>query len=314
MTNYSNINFTIIIPHYNSPDLLDRCVKSIPIRDDIQIIVVDDCSPSSFDSLKEHLYLRHPFVELYTTPKAGSAGRARNIGLDHAQGKWLLFADADDLFVNNLSDIFDSKINAEEDLIFFRKMSVLSSNLTEKVNRGGWNDKMIDLYFKNGDETDLRRSFYAPWCKMIKREIVVKNNIRFDETRYSNDAFFSVSVGLYSKKIAVENYPIYVLTVREGSLVDNFCKKPGELDERADVCIRVQELLKKYDYPIDLKFLSRYAMNYYKEDKKNFVTFIKRIKGLNISNRQYFKEILYNFKINETYKLIIWLRFKMLFT
>ncbi len=314
MTDNSYINVTIIIPHYNSPDLLDRCIQSIPIRDDIQIIVVDDCSPISFDSLKKHLYLSHPSVEIYKTPIGGSAGRARNIGLDHAQGKWLLFADADDLFVNNLSDIFDSKINAEEDLIFFRKISVLSSDLTEKVDRGGWNDKMIDLYLRNGDETDLRRSFYAPWCKMIKREIVVKNNIRFDETRYSNDAFFSVSVGLYSKRIAVENYPIYVLTVREGSLVDNFCKKPGELDERANVCIRVQELLKKHDFPVDLKFLSRFAMNYYKEDNKNFHYFIKRIKALNIGNWHFFKEILYNYKINETYKLIIWLRFKMLFS
>ncbi len=42
-------DYSIIIPHYNIPKLLLRCVKSIPERDDVQIIVVDDCSPENVD-------------------------------------------------------------------------------------------------------------------------------------------------------------------------------------------------------------------------------------------------------------------------
>ncbi len=38
------INFTVIIPHKNLPLLLDRLINSIPIRDDLEIIVVDDGS------------------------------------------------------------------------------------------------------------------------------------------------------------------------------------------------------------------------------------------------------------------------------
>lgn len=36
--------FTIIIPHKDIPDLLMRCLKSIPVSEDIQVIVVDDNS------------------------------------------------------------------------------------------------------------------------------------------------------------------------------------------------------------------------------------------------------------------------------
>ena len=39
-----NICFSFIIPHKNNPTLLQRCVNSIPSRDDIQIIIVDDNS------------------------------------------------------------------------------------------------------------------------------------------------------------------------------------------------------------------------------------------------------------------------------
>jgi glycosyltransferase involved in cell wall biosynthesis len=38
------INYTIIIPHKNIPHLLQRCLDSIPRRNDLQIIVVDDNS------------------------------------------------------------------------------------------------------------------------------------------------------------------------------------------------------------------------------------------------------------------------------
>lgn len=38
------ISYSIIIPHYNTPNLLIRYLKSIPLRNDIQIIVADDYS------------------------------------------------------------------------------------------------------------------------------------------------------------------------------------------------------------------------------------------------------------------------------
>ena len=37
-------NYSVIIPHYNIVPLLERCLKSIPDREDIQIVVVDDNS------------------------------------------------------------------------------------------------------------------------------------------------------------------------------------------------------------------------------------------------------------------------------
>ena len=41
------VNYSIIIPHKNSADLLQYCLNSIPLRDDIQVIVVDDNSDAN---------------------------------------------------------------------------------------------------------------------------------------------------------------------------------------------------------------------------------------------------------------------------
>lgn len=37
-------HFTLIIPHKNVPDLLQRCIKSLPERNDMQVVIVDDNS------------------------------------------------------------------------------------------------------------------------------------------------------------------------------------------------------------------------------------------------------------------------------
>ena len=90
-------SYTIIIPHKNCPDLLKRCVDSIPVRDDVQIIVVDD---NSDEDKKPSIERKGMEVVLLDASSSKGAGRARNVGLKHAKGKWLLFADADDYYRN----------------------------------------------------------------------------------------------------------------------------------------------------------------------------------------------------------------------
>lgn len=43
-TSMDNIQLSIIIPHYNTPDSLIQLVQTIPVRRDIQILIVDDNS------------------------------------------------------------------------------------------------------------------------------------------------------------------------------------------------------------------------------------------------------------------------------
>ena len=121
--------FSIIIPHYNIPDLLMRCLKSIPVSEDIQVIVVDDNSPDSNTYLKRFPELSRPNLEFIRTTEGKGAGYARNVGLDHAIGKWLLFADADDFYVENMYDVIKPYSYSEADIVFFRPRSVYSDDI-----------------------------------------------------------------------------------------------------------------------------------------------------------------------------------------
>ena len=242
---------SIIIPHYDIPDLLMRCLKSIPVSEDIQVIVVDDNSPNADKYLERYPELSRPNLELICEPKNGGPGYARNVGLDHAKGKWLLFADADDLFEDDMYDILKPYITSEADIIFFKNKTVYSDDISKPISRVGYINKYIDDFIKTGYDKYIRLRYCAAWGKMIKRDYIVRHKIRFDEIENSEDLYFSFCAGYYAKKIKAVNQILYIYTFRKDSLAGIFCSKPGELEVRAEVSFRMEKLFKQLNVNIE---------------------------------------------------------------
>ncbi len=283
----SDYNFSVIIPHYNIPGLLVRCLNSVPIREDIQVIVIDDCSPEADTYLKQYPELSRPYLEFYNTPKGGSAGRARNIGLDHAKGKWLIFLDADDLLTDNAEQILNETIDRSEDILFYNTKCVLSNDLSKKSDRNFYAHFFTE-YASNHDESPFRYSFQSLWGKVIKRELVQSNKIRFEETRYSNDVYFSLVSGHLAKKIAVFDKPLYIITERPGSLASSqFGTKKISLDEcqtRFDVSLRAKLLRDKWG----IKVFSFQVFEFSEKMRRNYPwAYVKLLSRLCFSHPYY---------------------------
>lgn len=231
--------FSIIIPHKDIPDLLQRCLDSIPVRDDVEVIVVDDDSdPAKVD------FQRFPKWEgqryaCHFTKEGKGAGYARNVGLDHAKGRWVIFADADDFFTADFNALLDEVAEAKEDIVFFDYINVLSDDITRQVKERVWYSNSMASY-RNGKlpEAAFKALFPVAWCRFVKRELVEANSVRFSETPCGNDVFFSAQVNALAKSIKVSETICYVLTQREGSVSSN-------VDATAkDLKVRLQEGLK----------------------------------------------------------------------
>src|SRR5699024_3665852 len=103
--------------------------------------------------------------------KNKGAGRARNVGLKHASGKWLLFLDADDFFTEGAFDVLYKHISSSHDIIFFRMTSCYSDTFEEAERHESYCEK-IDDYFSTKNEYELRCKFASPWAKMIRSQLV----------------------------------------------------------------------------------------------------------------------------------------------
>lgn len=278
------MNFTFIIPHYNTPQLLLRCLNSIPTREDIQIIVIDDCSPNTPELSRIIEQIQQlPQIELYYTPQGGSAGRARNIGIEHALGKWLIFADADDFFSEQLEHLMDTYLNAKEDVIFFNFQSVMSENISQISHRESDYNTYFEEYRKKQNENNFRFQYITPWGKFIKRKLVEDYHIRFDEIRYANDVMFSILVGCTAKKILPIDIPLYIVTERHGSLTSNFCQKENETVIRTQVALNAYNTIQKHGYDFSFNYQIFIQILVYNKEYKELTSIFHTINNYGIS-------------------------------
>ena len=230
----------------------------------------------------------------------------------HAKGEWLLFADADDFYVEDMYDIISSNADSEADVIYFKKESVLSENIIQKTDRDIYIDRMINNYYANGDEWPLRFMYCPTWGKMIKRDLINKFNIRFEEIRYSNDAFFSLFVGYHAETIEVVNKVLYVLTSRPDSLVANYCSKPNELRIRAEVHYRSDLFLHQHQMCKE-RSMKQYLLLMFNNDRKLFKYYFFKLDEIYPSKlsalRDFCKNKPLRFKIKfYLYSFLVWTR------
>ena len=224
-----------------------------PIFSGLILIWIDDCSPDANRYLKDYPELSRPYLEYYCTSQGGSAGRARNVGLDHAKGKWLIFLDADDLLTDDAEQILDETINRPEDIIFYNTTCVMSDDLSKASDRNFYGH-YFEEYEETHDDLYFRYSFHSLWGKVIKRYLVETHKVRFDEIRYSNDAYFSLVTGHFAQQIAVINKTFFIVTERSGSLASSqFGTTKISLEEcqkRFDVALRSRLLLDEWGVKI----------------------------------------------------------------
>ena len=213
-----NIKFSFIIPHKNSPKLLERCLASIPRNENIQIIVVDDNSSTNIVDFDHFPGKDEKCVEVYLTKAGKGAGYARNIGLKYALGDWIIFADADDYFTDNALSILNKQYKNNADVVYFYSQSIYDDT-KEKADRANIYNSLVNAYLSDRTmENKIRVGFLVPWAKMIKRYLIEKNNIQFDEVPAANDVYFAVLTGLAARCIDAVPETIYVVTVNRGSI------------------------------------------------------------------------------------------------
>ena len=193
-----NYIYSIVIPHYNTPELLGKMLNSIPNREDIQIIVVDDCSKA--DEVSKLKSLQHMNLELYLLQENHGAGYARNVGIDHAKGKWMLVVDADDVFAGNAFDVFDKYKNSEVDYLCY----VIDSLGRDLKPDGAWirSSESIKKYCKNKSANNLLLLRYQNLIcrnKMVSLAFIKKHNIRFEVCEVNNDVFYGLAIGHLGK-------------------------------------------------------------------------------------------------------------------
>lgn len=276
----TSYNYTLIIPHYNIPKLLRRCLRTVPKRDDLQVIVVDDCSTNELEEL-EKVKQEYDWVEWYDTGTNGGGGKSRNIGLQHAKGKYLIFADADDYFVDDIIEIWDNAITDDSVDIFYFSIESRESNTGILSWRHLNKIKSIQKLKNKKKDFDkwLRFCYTEPWGKLIRRNLILKYDIIFKERMVANDFYFSIKLGYFARKVKFIDKIGYIYTVRQNSISFNQLESPQRIINRLKSYYEVEIFAKENNigiYPFSRFFIAIYFKH--KDCKKFLNEFIDEYK------------------------------------
>lgn len=257
-----SIKYSIIIPHYNSIDLLIKLFSTIPDTKDIEVIVVDDNSSTEIENIKKYIHERNNIKMFINDSGKKGAGSCRNIGLKKASGKWLLFADSDDFFLPEWKTIVGDYYDTDADMVYFAPHGVDLKTGEESKRHHLYRDlvyKYIDSPTVES-KVNLQARFCTPWSKMIRKSMVDKNGFIFDEVMASNDIMFITKCAFAAEKIAADKRNIYCVTRGGTSLTSK--KDKEKFMSRVDVVIRrynyLKDILPKKEF--EYVHIDRYAL------------------------------------------------------
>ncbi|RED19604.1 glycosyltransferase involved in cell wall biosynthesis [Flavobacterium cutihirudinis] len=214
---------SIIIPIYNVEKYIERCLFSVfnQTYKEIEIILVNDCSPDSSMEIVERILKENPIetrVKVINHDENKGLSDARNTGIINAQGEYIYFLDSDDAITLDCIQTLVNNSNGEEVII----ASVLKDDKTlywENQNIGGYKgNEVFDAYF-NGDIYDMACN------KLVKKDFLINNQLFFKPKLIHEDFLWSYQVAMATSSMIIIKEPTYIYFVRSGSLNTNFTKR-----------------------------------------------------------------------------------------
>ena len=215
------MTFSIIIPVYNVKDYLEKCIESVLAQEleDAEIILVDDGSTDGESGrICDRYGVRYPGLIQVIHQENGGLGAARNTGIDHASGQYLLFLDSDDYLLPGLLERLRSLLETSTyDIIDFG--FVIDQNGVLKEKHAG--EIGTTEPFTLRDHPEMLLVLPAAWRRLYSRELFLRSGIRYPSRVWYED--IRTTLKLYADAESIISIPeaYYGYVVREGSITRN---------------------------------------------------------------------------------------------
>lgn len=276
---------SVIVPVYNTEKYLKNCIDSLLKQnfENYEIIVINDLSPGNAEEIIKS-YNDKKIVYIKNKTNKG-IGYNRNLGIKKAKGEYVCFIDSDDYVKENfISKMYNYSKENNLDLCVCDYVNVDEEG--NKLKEFNLSDFCITNYEENNKilcEINL-----APWNKLYKKDMLVKNKIEFSETlKYEDLSFVALSIK-NSKKIGKINEQLNYYTIHNNSETTTRDKRVFDIFKQLDI-VRDEYKSGKYLDELTVSVLLNYTIQQrYQIDKDTQSKFIDdAFKYLNDNNIDY---------------------------
>ena len=256
------VKVSIIVPVHNAEKYLDKCVSSLlnQTLQEIEIILVDDCSSDTCPDLIRQYAGRHPGkVKAILLEENIRQGGARNRGLDIAQGEYIAFVDSDDWVEPDMCDVLYNLSNGAD---------MVGSNYYIDTDE---RSKMAAFFYESSaDFTIHQKQSFIIGCgyfvgRIYRRAFLDENKLRFPENTFYEDAWFNFMTAIYGKSIVKTDKAFYHYYQSANSTVRNR-NNPRQYErimipERILADSKARGIYAEFKELIDLKYITMHMSN-----------------------------------------------------
>lgn len=245
---------SVIVPIYNVEKYLEKCINSLLSQtlEDIQIILVNDGSKDNSGNIAKEYEKNNKDRVIYVEKENGGLSDARNYGLKYATGDFIAFLDSDDYIEKNAyEEMYNKAIEENVDYVecdfiweFPNKIRV---------------DKQYP--YKNKKEM-LSFVRVVAWNKLIKRQLIIDNNLEFPKGLRYEDVEFTYKLIPFINKFTYVDKPFIHYVQREGSIANVQNERTAEIFTVLDNVIEFYKENNIYDeYRDELEYnCARYLL------------------------------------------------------
>ena len=178
---------SVIVPVYKAEAYLHRCVDSLLAQTlaEFELLLIDDGSPDGSGAICDGYAARDSRVRVFHKSNGGVSS-ARQCGVDNARGEYIIHADPDDwVEPTMLEELYAKAVSENADV-------VICDYFAEHPNETYYSRQQPS---KNDALTVLRGFFVhlhgACWNKLVRREAILRYNVRFDtRLSYCEDTYY----------------------------------------------------------------------------------------------------------------------------
>lgn len=219
------IKFSVIMPTYGVGDYIGDALGGMATQtyDNFEVIVVDDCSPDKSGEIARSYENRDDRFFYIRHDKNMGVSAARNTGIEHATGDYILFLDPDDLYERNLLRVCAAALerNPVDVLVYsftedYRNYESGKLEYTKLINleKLDYDDDMLTT----NDAVTIHKLVMQmeeitmlgyPWNKCYKASLLKEQNIRYQKIRHVEDILFNCDVFDYVSSLTILNDVLY---------------------------------------------------------------------------------------------------------
>ena len=213
LTDTFSIKVSIVIPTYNVEHYIESTIKCLLNQTFLhyEVIFVDDCSSDRTTSIISSNIKNLKNFTLILNNKNLGAGACRNIGLNRAHGKYIMFLDADDLFEPILIEKAYTRISSQDADICVFNINQFNSNKQIKCFSPSncfvtKNFPIKEPFLPSQFNLYVFNTFQNwTWNKIFNTNFIRKNNISFQEIQKTNDLLFVSKALVLASRIVTLN-------------------------------------------------------------------------------------------------------------